>query len=262
VLGESLPLWVASAGRFALQWTGILVLGAWGSSADVGIFGVATRLALVSNLILTAVNTATAPRFAALHRRGDREGLERLARRSVALLAVATAPILVAMLAAPGRLMALFGAEFAPHGSVLVILALGQSVNLATGSVGQILVMTGHSRAVRQTVLGAAAANLLLSLALVPGLGALGAAAASGVALAIQNVAAALLVWKHLGIAVVPLPLRTSRWPVSPGAFLSRPGILAPGLRPRPAARRGRDRTVPPAETRRLAGSWRSRCRK
>ncbi len=80
-----------------------------------------------------------------------------------------------------------------------MILALGQFVNVATGSVGYLLSMTGHERELRNNAFISALAGVVFGLALIPGHGLLGASVATAVAVASQNLLGAYQVRKHLG---------------------------------------------------------------
>ena len=86
VIQSSIPLFWVACLQLAMTWTSTLVLGMWASSADVGIFSVASRTATLTSFILLAVNTAAAPKFAALYRLGDLATLGQLARNCTKLM--------------------------------------------------------------------------------------------------------------------------------------------------------------------------------
>ncbi len=177
----------------------------WGTAAEVGIFTVAARTAMLTSLVLMAVNSIAAPKFAELYRLGDMEALNSTARRSAALMTLLAAPLLLAFLAAPRLVMGLFGPEFRAGGFLLSILALGQFVNVATGSVGYLLMMSGHERLARNNTAFAAVLYVALSVALIPWAGPVGAAVATAIGVAALNLSAAYLVWRRLGILTIPV---------------------------------------------------------
>jgi O-antigen/teichoic acid export membrane protein len=191
--------------NLAMGWTATIVLGIWATSADVGIFNAASRTVLLGGLVLMAVNSIAAPKFAALHREGDMKALNSMARSSAILMLAIASPLLLAFTLAPGPVMRLFGPEFVAGAPLLVILALGQFVNVATGSVGYLLMMTGHEKLMRNSVAIAAALNLVLNLVLVPIAGTLGAAIATAISLATLNLVATYYSWSRLGIVILPL---------------------------------------------------------
>jgi O-antigen/teichoic acid export membrane protein len=205
LLKTSLPLlWVKSM-NMAMGWTATIVLGIWATSADVGIFNAASRTVLLGGLVLMAVNSIAAPKFAALYRQGDLKALNSLARNSAKLMIVIASPLLLVFTLAPGPVMRLFGPEFVAGAPLLMVLAIGQFVNVATGSVGYLLIMTGHEKLMRNSVAIAAALNLALNLVLVPIAGAMGAAIATATSLATLNLVATYYSWSRLGIVILPL---------------------------------------------------------
>jgi O-antigen/teichoic acid export membrane protein len=77
----------------------------------------------------------------------------------------------------------LFEDAFVAGSSALRILLVGQVVSAMAGSVGYIMMMTGHERQAAFVTLGATAGNILLNLMLIPPFGMEGAAVARAVTL-------------------------------------------------------------------------------
>ena len=92
--------------------------------------------------------------------------------------------------------------------AALVILAAGQAVNVFTGPVGYLLMMTGRESLMRNTIMGSTLLNVALNAALIPSLGAIGAAVATATSLAVMNICSAVLVRRELSILTLPLPSR------------------------------------------------------
>ena len=200
LLQTSLPmLWVASM-LLVNTWSAVFLLGLYADAADVGLYNVALRLAMLTSFVLAAVNSIAAPKFAAFNARGDYAAMERVAVRSAQLTTAVAAPLLLLLILAAPWCMGVFGAEFVAGAGVLVVLAVGQFVNVAAGSVGQVLAMTGHERDLRTVIVVSAALNVAGCLVLIPRFGALGAAAATAAAWGVMN---GLCVWyarRRLGI--------------------------------------------------------------
>jgi O-antigen/teichoic acid export membrane protein len=205
VLQSSIPLYWVACFQLVVTWMSTLALGVWTSGADVGVFGVANRTAALTSFILLAVNSIAAPKFAALHRAGDAVTLGRVARNCAKLTALAATPVLAICLVLPAQVMSVFGAEFASGAVLLSILAAGQFVNVVTGSVGFLLVMCGYEVLYRNNFLLCALVSIGLNLMLIPRLGIIGAAIATASTLALQNLIAAFMVWRKLGIMTIPL---------------------------------------------------------
>ncbi len=199
LLASCLPLWGVMLFGQMVQWSSQLMLGVWGTTSDVALFASAQRTAMLTSFVLVAVNAIAAPRFAAMHRQGDMQGLRRTALLSVRLMLLAALPIVLFMLLFPEWLMGLFGPEFAEAAPVLMILVLGQFVNIATGSVGFLLSMTGYERQLRLNVFIGAVLGVGLGLLLIPSYGILGGAIATAVAVASQNLLGVYQVNKLLG---------------------------------------------------------------
>jgi O-antigen/teichoic acid export membrane protein len=202
------PLLVVATLNLVMQWSAPLLIGVWRPAAEVAVFNVAHRTAFLTTLMLTAVNSIAAPKFAELYQSRDMEALGRTARDTAKMMTVAAVPPLLLFVVAPEWVMSLFGPGFAGGGSVLAILAVGQFVNVATGSVGFVLIMTGRERLARNNAAAAAVLNLLLLVLLVPAFGPIGAAVATSMSVATLNLTAAYLVRRSLGIRTLPLRIR------------------------------------------------------
>lgn len=197
------PLFWVQIMSMMINWAAMFSLGIWASKAEIGIFGVALRTAMLTSFILTSVNSIAAPKFSALFNQGDIAGLASTARKSSALMTVFAAPILLLFLIAPNLVMGLFGHDFNKGGPLLAILAIGQFLNVATGSVGYLLIMSGNERLMRNNTIVIGFITVLLNLVLVPFWGDIGAAIATAASMAMLNLGALYLVWKKLGILTV-----------------------------------------------------------
>ena len=92
LLRTSMPLLLMNSMTLMLGWTDVLVLGIWRDAAEVGIYGIAMRVALLTAFILSAISVVVAPQFAALHAEGNPAALRRLAQQSAFWTLVAAAP--------------------------------------------------------------------------------------------------------------------------------------------------------------------------
>ena len=154
---------------------------------------------MLTSFILFAVNTIAAPKFAAMHAAGDSKGLEKMAIFSVRMMLVVAVPAVSFILLFPEWLMSMFGEEFRAAAPALMILALGQFVNIATGSVGYLLSMTGNEKKVRDNVLISGLVSIGLGVLLIPNQGVMGAAIAYAAGVASQNLLGVYQVKKQLG---------------------------------------------------------------
>jgi O-antigen/teichoic acid export membrane protein len=156
--------------------------------------------------VLSAVNIVVAPQFAALHAAGDAAGLKRVAQRSAFWTRAIAVPALLVLLTVPDLILQVFGPQFKEGAWALRILAVGQFVNLATGPVGIILLMTGNEKIMRNNIAVSAALNLIGNLVLVPTYGAIGAAASTATALVFMNIVSWAAVRNKLNVNTLAMP--------------------------------------------------------
>ncbi len=180
----------------------VLMLGAMGTVRDVGIYGTAVRFASLTSFLLLAANSFSGPHYAAAYAKGETAQLEILAVRSARLTTLAASPLLVLFLAFPSSCLELFGKDFSAGWAVLLILSFGRFINLVTGSAGQVLIMTGCERDVRNLSIICAIITVGTSYFFITSFGAIGAAASTAISGIFLNVAATLFVFKRLGIWV------------------------------------------------------------
>ena len=178
----------------------VVLLGALADPAAVGHYAVANRAAALVAMPLLAANAALGPAIARLHAQGDHEGLRRAIFRSRQLTLTVALPITAFMLLGGELVLRLFGTSFLAARPVLSLLASAQLVNVALGSVGLILLMTGHARTAVWGLCCSATLNLGLDLWLIPTHGAWGAAIAAGSSLLVWNLLLAAGVRRHLGL--------------------------------------------------------------
>ncbi|HEV2154874.1 lipopolysaccharide biosynthesis protein [Bradyrhizobium sp.] len=201
LLRTSLPLLLVSFGYLAMNWTDILVLGGYADPSEVGFYGVARRLTiLTTTFVMASVNSVAGPQFAALHAQRNDAALARLARQCTFSMLAATLPVILALLIFPEIVLGLFGPQFEQGAWPLRILALGQLIMIAIGPVETLLIMTGHGKQMRNIIGATAIANVIGNLLLVPSYGAIGAACSTAFCLASMDVACLLMVRRKLNI--------------------------------------------------------------
>lgn len=201
LLRTSLPLLLVSFGYLAMNWTDILVLGGYADPSEVGFYGVARRLTiLTTTFVMASVNSVAGPQFAALHAQHNDAALARLARQCTFSMLAATLPVILALLIFPEIVLGLFGPQFEQGAWPLRILALGQLIMVCIGPVETLLIMTGHGKQMRNIIGATAIANVIGNLLLVPSYGAIGAASSTSACLIGMEIACLLMVRRKLNI--------------------------------------------------------------
>lgn len=192
--------------------TDIIMVGAMKGAEATGIYSVVTNGAALVTLSLLAVNTALAPTVASLYAAGEMRRIQRVLTKSARGMLLFSLPVgLSLILFGHWILMIIFGAEFGRGAIALAILSAGQIVNVAMGSVGLVLRMTGHEH--DNVKIGAVAAvlNITLNGLLIPIWGIDGAAIATATSLTIGNTMGALWLYKKLRLDSTALG-RMSQW--------------------------------------------------
>lgn len=121
-------------------------LGSMSTIAGVGIFSVANQITMVSGEFSSSINTASKPIIAELHERNDRPQMSSIYQATNKLVMMVQLPIFLTIMLLPGPLLSIFGESFTGGATALIILAVADLLNTATGMGGIIIDMTGYTR--------------------------------------------------------------------------------------------------------------------
>jgi len=204
MLKTGLPILWASSASLVMSLTDTFLLGIWKSTTDVGLYAIATRIALLTSFVIVAVNSAVGPKFAALYAEGDISMLRVLMQRITLGMTLAAIPVLLLLTCYPRLILGIFGQQFKEAAGALIILAIGQFIEVATGAVGHLLMMSGHERSLRNNLAFSAILNVVLNLIAIPKYGLLGAATATATSLAVMNILCIVSVRRKLGFWPLP----------------------------------------------------------
>lgn len=196
-----LPLALIPSIQMISAQAGIIVLGFYRPEADVGIYKVAASAGVLAAFGLQISNVVIQPHIARLYAAHDTVLLQRLATAGALGSALLTVPVFIVFAAGGERLLGLlYGEAFTAAWVPLMILASGQVINAAFGSVGLLLSMTGHERDSVRWLSIAAAFNVSASLILIPAFGIIGAAVANASSVVIWNVGFRRAGLKKIGV--------------------------------------------------------------
>jgi len=162
--------------HFVLGQADKITLGYCLNAKEVGIYSVSIAVAGFVPIALTSVNQIFSPMIAELHSSGSHELLQRLYVWITKWVLVVTIPLAAALIIFAAPVMTVFGSGFRSGAAVLVVCAIAQVVNCAAGSVGFLLLMSGNQMALMKIQAVNAVVMVLISIALVPRIGIVGAA--------------------------------------------------------------------------------------
>ncbi len=183
-----------------LFWTDLFVLTNYASGDDVGVYSAALRAGQIIVLFLTSVSLMFSPFVADLHNRGETARLDALFKNLTRWTIAATMPVFLLLLVAPAESLRVFGSGFSGGETALLILIAGQFINIATGSVGFVLIMVGRTGWDLLVYGASLALNLGLAFWLCPRYGMEGAAIANSVTFVLSKWARLILVKRFVDI--------------------------------------------------------------
>lgn len=197
------PLFVILIVCQFVQWGGQFAVGIYLPASDLVNFASAQKVAMLASFILIAVNIVTTPKFAKSYSDGDMNKLRLVSKQTSKLTIALSIPVLVVMLFYADNLMSIFGQEYVAASRLLQIMAIGQFINVITGSAGHLLNMTGYEKEFRNIVLFSGPLAVFLAFILTENYGVLGAAYATAISLAAQNILLVYFVKKRLGFNIL-----------------------------------------------------------
>jgi O-antigen/teichoic acid export membrane protein len=194
------PLFVISSMYVLMSYTDTVMLGMLADTTVSGIYAATSRIALLVSLPLVFINSVLIPYIASLYH-GDRftdlQYIVTMASRTAGLLAL---PVFIILGVSGDVVLGLFGEEFTSGKTALNILIAGQLVNVLSGSVGALLMMTGQHHFAAKVVTLCAMLNILLNYLLIPEFGINGAAAATAITVIIWNAVFVASTRRRIGI--------------------------------------------------------------
>jgi O-antigen/teichoic acid export membrane protein len=201
LLSFSLPNMFAGIMNLWLQGITILLLGYYVSTEKVGIFQAAEQISMLSAIVLLAFGLVFSPMIADLHATGEIDKLNELFRVSTKWGLYISLPLLLVIVCVPTQIMTVaYGSEYAGGASILMLLALAQLINTATGAVAQLLSMTDNQNQLFLFTGIAFIVCIVFNLWLIPIWGPLGAALALAATIVLLNLGLLLRVRNLLGL--------------------------------------------------------------
>ncbi len=203
LLAFSLPASIAAAFINLINRVDRLVIGAFLSASQVGIYQAASQTSTLFDIVPNVFNNVIGTRVADLHASRDRERLESLYKLGAKWSFYLTMPAFLVVCAAPGAVMeVLYGEHYRAGAWPLVIMCLGLMSDAVVGAASPILIFSGNQRLAGTISTGALISAVVLNFVLVPRLGLIGGA-----------ISTALAEGGMLGGLLLAVKLRLDLWP-------------------------------------------------
>lgn len=202
------PRAVASVAQLAFQRVDVLLLAALGGLHAAGLYAVAGKYVVLSQIAGGGLSQAVQPRLAERLAVDDVAGVRALYQQATAWLILATWPVHLIVVGNAGLYLGLFGPSYSDGAIVVWILAGAMLVATGCGMVDMVLAMGGRTRWNLYNVLAALSTMVVLDGLLIPRLGATGAALGLAAAVLVNNLVPLVQIWRSLGVHPFGPPTR------------------------------------------------------
>lgn len=199
-LKESYPIMIATSGIVLLGILDTFFMGIYRTEEEVAIYNVTLKVAMLTQISLTSINSILAPKVAHYFQEGNSIEMKQVIAFSTKVNFFVSCFIIAALILLNKFILGIFGEEFKSGTLVLIILCMGQLVNSLCGSVGTIMQMVGRQKSHQYLILVALGLNVILNMVLIPKGGATGAAIATSISLAFWNIFGAIYLKNKMNI--------------------------------------------------------------
>jgi O-antigen/teichoic acid export membrane protein len=196
-LRYSIPQSLAAMTFRLTIWTDIIMIGIMSTDRELGLYRIASALAIMGALPVSALSTIFNPIIS--QKVGEKAWIElnKTLKTITRWLMSLSLPILCAMFFLPDLLLWMFGSEYQESTTPLLILIGGQFLWISCSMAMRLIPMSGHSTLTLINGIIAASLNIILNAWLIPKYGAIGAAISTSTTLALWSLWRLVEIW-HL----------------------------------------------------------------
>ena len=206
LIKQSSPLMIMGLAAFLLSESGIYILEMYHTNNEVGVYTIIYKVALVSSIIYTIMNTIVGPKIAELYWSNDIDNLKesiKYASKYLLLLSVVVTTILIFF---SKQILLFFNIDYDSNTS-MIILIIGQFIYAIFGVAGIFLLVTNHQKVFRNIYIISATVNMLLNFLLIPKYEVLGAAISLSVSYILLNIICTVYLFRKHKILAIYFPL-------------------------------------------------------
>lgn len=165
----------------------VFMIGYWLPPEQVGFYGAAFQTASIIALILGSLDSVATPLISRTIAGNDQACLQSLLQSVLRWSVTMSLPVFLVFVLFPAEVLSIFGDQFHHASYCLVVLAMSQVINAASGSSNTALVLAGYSKMVMWNSIGLGLVQIGLNVLLVPSYGITGAAIGTAVALTLVS---------------------------------------------------------------------------
>ena len=200
LMGYVLPLLFGLLFGAVASRSDVLLLGYFNGARDTGMYAASLMTAAIIAIILQSLESFMAPLLSESLALGIRKNTQDIFSFSLRWGVLLGFPLLFCFCLFSREILGFYGEAFQSAALCLVLLTVGQFINIATGSANSILLFSGKSKVVMINELFKSILQIVLNILLIPMYGITGAAISMLVALTAINVLRLIEVYKMLGI--------------------------------------------------------------
>lgn len=189
---------------FLVIWLPSFILFSYATTETTAQFQIALRISFLTALPLIVINSITSPIIALYIKTNLNSKLSELLQLSSLFGIILTSVLILLLLIFKDMIFSVFGDDYIVEISVLMLLLLGQFVNVISGSVGITLALSGNGWVhCKNSIIGIIVALIIASLVM-PQNFIIGAAISTSLAISIKNLLGVFYVYRIFGIITFP----------------------------------------------------------
>lgn len=205
MLKVALPLLIVTSTSMIAANADAVMLGWLSNASEVGLYSVASSLALLTTVFHLITVSTLSPKIASLYNENKKNEIQLMVKKvTTGLFFIGLFSVLFFLFGGE-LILQVWGERFTIAYWQLIILSIGQLFNIGTGATGVILIMTGYEKIAGHITISSAIINVVLNLLLIPVFGAFGAAIATTSTVIIENTIKVFVVKSKTGINTIPL---------------------------------------------------------
>jgi O-antigen/teichoic acid export membrane protein len=178
----------------------IVLLELLRSNEEVGVYSLARKISGFVSFGLMAANIVLAPKISALYAAGSIAEIENLVRKSIRIVFLFSILvfIIIAIVAIP--IFNYLGNEYLKSFIPLLVMMLGELINVAFGPVANLLINSHNERSINSIMIYVTVINIILNIIMIQYFGYIGAAITTAATTILWNAWMAIIVKKKVGI--------------------------------------------------------------
>lgn len=205
VITMAIPLLIVSSTTIIAANADAIMTGLFSTTKEVGLYNVASKLALLSSLFLQVSNAAISPKIAAMYKQNRQNEIQKMVSNVTIGLMIIAISTLVFFVVTGEIILGVWGNEFKGAYIILLVLLIGQFFNVSSGCAGLVLVMCGYEKIHGIISVIFVLLNIAMNYILIKQYGALGAAIATALTVSSENITKLVLARKKTGILTLPM---------------------------------------------------------